>query len=71
MLNFEYFLQKGVIMGFFQAFGIGSSQNKNAQKGKDANKRDYDKGNTRDNSKTHLKSGGGRAGGNNKPGGRR
>ena len=28
---------------------------KNATKGKDSNKRDYPNGNTRDNSKTHLK----------------
>lgn len=58
-------------MSFFKAFGIGSNQNQNAKKGKDANKRDYDKGNTRDNSKTHLKSGGGRAGGRGNNGGRR
>jgi hypothetical protein len=40
-------------------------------KGKDSNKRDYPNGNTRDNSKTHLKSGGGRNSGRGNNGGRR
>ncbi len=44
---------------------------KNATKGKDSNKRDYPNGNTRDNSKTHLKSGGGRNSGRGNNGGRR
>ena len=47
------------------------NQKKNATKGKDSNKRDYPNGNTRDNSKTHLKSGGGRNSGRGNNGGRR
>lgn len=60
-------------MGIFRDAGIikGPSPFSNATKGKDSNKGDYKKGNTRDNSKTHTKSNPGRSGGNGNNGGRR
>ena len=61
----------GMFDGVFRSVGLSPSQNRNAQKGKDANKGDYKKGNGRDNSKTHTKSGQGRSGGRGGNGGRR
>lgn len=60
-------------MGILRDAGIvrGPSPFSNATKGKDSNKGDYKKGNGRDNSKIHTKSGQGRSGGRGGNGGRR